>query len=104
MGTVTTKSDGRFTSKDLLENWEPEAHGGQSAPSCALPYGTYTIVETHCPDEALRLVDPIIDIEVHADAHIAFMTIEYHRIYSPVRVKKTDAETGKTVLSPGTVV
>lgn len=104
MGTVTTKSDGRFTSKDLLENWEPEAHGGQSAPSCALPYGTYTIVETHCPDEALRLVDPIIDIEVHADAHIAFMTIEDHRIYSPVRVKKTDAETGKTVLSPGTVV
>ncbi len=104
MGTVTTKSDGRFTSKDLLENWEPEAHGGQSAPSCALPYGTYAIVETHCPDEALRLVDPIIDIEVHADAHIAFMTIEDHRIYSPVRVKKTDAETGKTVLSPGTVV
>ena len=104
MGTVTTKSDGRFTSKDLLENWEPEAHGGQSAPSCALPYGTYTIVETHCPDEALRLVDPIIDIEVHADAHIAFMTIEDRRIYSPVRVKKTDAETGKTVLSPGTVV
>ena len=104
MGTVTTKSDGRFTSKDLLENWEPEAHGGQSAPSCALPYGTYTIVETYCPDEALRLVDPITDIEVHADAHIVFMTIEDHRIYSPVRVKKTDAETGKTVLSPGTVV
>ena len=104
MGTVTTKSDGRFTSKDLLESWEPEAHGGQSAPSCALPYGTYTIVETYCPDEALRLVDPITDIEVHADAHIVFMTIEDHRIYSPVRVKKTDAETGKTVLSPGTVV
>lgn len=104
MGTVTTKSDGRFTSKDLLENWEPEAHGGQSAPSCALPYGSYTIVETYCPDEALRLVDPITDIEVHADAHIVFMTIEDHRIYSPVRVKKTDAETGKTVLSPGTVV
>lgn len=104
MGTVVTKSDGRFTSKDLLESWEPEAHGGQSAPSCALPYGTYTIVETYCPDEALRLVDPITDIEVHADAHIVFMTIEDHRIYSPVRVKKTDAETGKTVLSPGTVV
>ena len=104
MGTVTTKSDGRFTSKDLLESWEPEAHGGQSAPSCALPYGTYTIVETYCPDEALRLVDPITDIEVHADAHIVFMTIEDHRIYSPVRVKKTDAETGKTVLSPGTVI
>ena len=104
MGTVTTKSDGRFTSKDLLESWEPEAHGEQSAPSCALPYGTYTIVETYCPDEALRLVDPITDIEVHADAHIVFMTIEDHRIYSPVRVKKTDAETGKTVLSPGTVV
>ena len=104
MGTVTTKSDGRFTSKDLLENWESEAHGGQSAPSCALPYGTYTIVETYCPNEALRLVDPIIDIEMHADAHIAFMTIEDHRIYSPARVKKTDAETGKTVLSPGTVV
>lgn len=104
MGTVTTKSDGRFTSKDLLESWEPEAHGGQSAPSCALPYGTYAIVETYCPDEALRLVDPITDIEVHADAHIVFMTIEDHRIYSPVRVKKTDAETGKTVLSPGTVV
>ena len=104
MGTVTTKSDGRFTSKDLLESWEPEAHGEQSAPSCALPYGTYTIVETYCPDEALRLVDPITDIEVHADAHIMFMTIEDHRIYSPVRVKKTDAETGKTVLSPGTVV
>lgn len=104
MGTVATKSDGRFTSKDLLESWEPEAHGGQSAPSCALPYGTYTIVETYCPDEALRLVDPITDIEVHADAHIVFMTIEDHRIYSPVRVKKTDAETGKTVLSPGTVV
>ena len=104
MGTVTTKSDGRFTSKDLLESWEPEAHGEQSAPSCALPYGTYTIVETYCPDEALRLVDPITDIEVHADAHIVFMTIEDHRFYSPVRVKKTDAETGKTVLSPGTVV
>ena len=104
MGTVTTKNDGRFTSKDLLESWEPEAPGGQSAPSCALPYGTYAIVETYCPDEALRLVDPITDIEVHADAHIVFMTIEDHRIYSPVRVKKTDAETGKTVLSPGTVI
>ena len=71
----------------------------------AVPYptGHTPLLSTHCPDEALRLVDPIIDIEVHADAHIAFMTIEDHRIYSPVRVKKTDAETGKTVLSPGTV-
>ena len=104
MGTVTTKSDGRFTSKDLLEDWYPEVHGGQPAPSCALPYGTYAIVETYCPDEALRLADPIIDIEVHANAHIAFMTVEDHRICSPVRVKKTDAETGNTVLSPGTII
>ncbi len=104
IGIVESDVDGRFTSKDLIASWKPEEHGGMPKPECALPFGTYTLIETSCPDPALRLAKPISNIEVHSAGCIVFLPIEDKRIASPVRVRKIDANTKGTVLAPGTCI
>ena len=104
MGEVTSHDDGRFTSRDLLDAWIPDEHGGMERPEHALPFGRYAIVETYCPNPALRLIDPICDIEVATDGCEAFLALEDERIASPVRVRKIDAGSGARVLVPGTQV
>lgn len=101
VGTIRSHSDGKFTSKDLLASWQPEKHNGLAAPECALAYGTYALVETFCPNPSLRLADPIFNIEVKKDNLPVFIIIEDRPVHSPVRIRKTDAETGKTVLTSG---
>lgn len=104
IGTVESDRDGRFTSKDLLAHWSSHEHGEQPKPEHVLPFGTYTVVETSCPDPALRLMNPITNIEIHRTGHVVFLAIEDKRIASPVRVRKTDSKTGNTVLAPGTCI
>lgn len=104
IGTIRTHSDGHFSSKDLLASWIPEEHNGLAAPECALIYGSYALVETFCPDQSLRLADPLFDIEIQSDGSSVFFIIEDRPVHSPVRIRKIDAETGKTVLAAGTEI
>ncbi len=104
MGDIESHEDGRFDTKDLLLSWNPEDHCGIEAPPHALPYGVYTLVETSCPDPALKLVAPITGIEVKSEGQEVFLILEDRRIASPVRVRKIDADSGKPLLKPGTAV
>lgn len=104
VGTVESHSDGRFTSKDLLESWNPDEHNGAQRPHNALPYGLYTLVETRCPDAAYELIKPIIDIHVAANGQEVFFVIEDDLIASPVRIVKIDADSGKPIAKAGTEI
>ncbi|MDO4591158.1 MAG: SpaA isopeptide-forming pilin-related protein [Slackia sp.] len=104
IGTVESHDDGRFTSKDLLEDWNPDEHNGAQRPRNALPYGLYTLVETHCPDAAYELIEPIVDIQVAADGQEVFFIIEDDLIASPVRIVKIDADSGKPIAKAGTEI
>lgn len=104
VGEVTSHEDGRFTSRDLLDEWDPSQHNGAPSPACALPYGTYTLVETLCPKPELRLAEPISGIEVRANGQEIFIILEDRLITSPVRVRKVDATTKEPLLKAGTEI
>lgn len=104
MGSIESHEDGRFDTRDLLANWNPADHNGLPKPDHALPYGTYTLIEASCPDQSLRLIEPICDIEVRTQAQEVFLMLEDKRITSPVRIRKVDAVSGLPLLKPGTSV
>lgn len=104
MGVVVSHEDGRFTTQDLIEEWKPSEHGGIDAPDHALPYGSYTLVELHCPDPSLALIEPIRNLEVRAQSQEVFLILEDERIASPVRIRKVDAGSGLPLLKQGTVI
>lgn len=54
IGNIRSHEDGRFTSADLLSGWDPSEHNGLDRPQEALPYGSYSLVETQCPNPALK--------------------------------------------------
>lgn len=101
-GSVLSHEDGRFSSRDLLESWNPDEHHGAPVPEGALVYGRYTLVETACPDPSLALVEPVCDIEVSSQGQEVFFILEDRPIASPVRVKKIDDASGKPIAKPGT--
>lgn len=104
MGSIRSHEDGRFTSDDLLQDWDPSKHNDMPQPQDALPYGSYTLIETRCPNPALKLIDPITDISLRENGQEVFLALEDKRIASPVRVIKIDAESGKPVLTGGTSI
>lgn len=104
MGSIESHDDGRFDTHDLLADWNPDEHGGMAVPEHALPYGTYTLIEASCPDPALRLVEPICDIEIRSQSQEVFLMLEDKRITSPVRVRKVDKRSGLPILKAGTTV
>lgn len=104
MGCVSSDKNGRFSSRDLLHAWNPKEHNGEPRPNSALPYGTYTLIETKCPDASLKLLEPICDLEIRSDGQEVFLILEDRLIASPVRILKTDADSGKPILREGTEI
>lgn len=100
IGSVVSHEDGRFTSRDLISSESNESEQSRGS----LVYGSYTLVETSCPDPSLALLKPICGIEVHEDGQEVFFILEDRLIASPVRIRKIDAESGKTIAKPGTLV
>ena len=100
VGSVTSGADGRFSSRSLAS---PESSKDLQKRG-ALVYGSYTLVETSCPNPSLALLEPICHIEVHAEGQEVFFILEDRLIASPVRIRKTDAASGKTIGKPGTLI